>query len=94
MKPSIKTPLVVWLGLLALLLATWGFSRLNLQGFNAAIALGISLAKMLLIFGFFMELRSSKRALWIVAAAGFVWILILFDLTLTDYLTRGYAWSQ
>jgi cytochrome c oxidase subunit IV len=94
MKPSIKTPLLVWLSLLGLLLATWGFSRIDLKGFNSAIALAISLAKMLLIFTFFMELRSSKRSLWVVAAAGFIWILIFFDLTLSDYLTRGYSWSQ
>jgi cytochrome c oxidase subunit 4 len=94
MKPAIKTLLLVWLSLLGLLLVTWGFSRVDLQGFNSVIALAISLAKMLLIFAFFMELRSSKRPLWVVAAAGFIWILILFDLTLSDYLTRGYSWSQ
>jgi cytochrome c oxidase subunit 4 len=94
MKVSIKTPFLVWLSLLGLLVATWGFSRIDLKGFNVAIALAISLAKMLLIFALFMELRSSKRSLWIVAAAGFICVIILMDLTLADYLTRGYSWSQ
>lgn len=85
---------LVWLGLLGLLFATWLASRFDLKSFNTVVALSISLAKMLLILSFFMELRSSKKSLWVIAAAGFIWVIVLFDLTLSDYLTRGYSWSQ
>lgn len=79
---------------MTLLAATFGIARFDLKGFNVAIALAISLMKMFLILAYFMDLRTSKRALWVVASVGFVWLIILFDLTLTDYLTRGYSWSQ
>jgi cytochrome c oxidase subunit 4 len=94
MNPSAKKFAFVWLALLALLFATLGISRLNLGPFNGVIALVISVAKMLLILAYFMELKSSKRTLWVIAGTGFLLLLILFDLTLSDYLTRGYSWSQ
>jgi cytochrome c oxidase subunit 4 len=94
MHSSIKKHASVWLGLLALLFATWGFSRFDLGRFNIVVALSISLAKMLLIFAYFMELRADKKILWVIAGAGFLWLLIFFDLTLTDYFTRSYSWSQ
>jgi cytochrome c oxidase subunit 4 len=94
MNRTTKAHALVWAALMALLLATFGLSRVDFKGFNVAIALVIALAKMLLIFAYFMELRASKRSLWVVASVGFIWLIILFDLTLSDYLTRGYSWSQ
>jgi cytochrome c oxidase subunit 4 len=84
----------VWLALLALLFATWAISRLDLKPFNVVIALAIAIIKMLLIILFFMHARYSERLVWVVAGAGFVWLIIFLDLTLSDYLTRGYSWSQ
>ena len=79
---------LVWAALLILLVATWGFARLNLQPFNAAIAMIIALSKMLLILLFFMHVRYSSRLTWIFAGAGFIWLAILIGLTLNDYITR------
>ena len=94
-KPvPIRTYVWVWLALLALLFATWTLSRLDLNSFNAAAALLIAFAKMVIIILFFMHLRWSRRVLWVFVCAGFVWLLILIELTLSDYLTRGYSWSQ
>ena len=28
---------------------------------------------------------------WVVVASGFFWLLILFGITMTDYLTRGWV---
>jgi cytochrome c oxidase subunit 4 len=84
----------IWFALLMLLLATWGFSRLDLSPFNTAIALLIAVAKMTLIILFFMHVRYRRHFLWIFVGAGFVWLLIMIELTMSDYLTRGFAWSQ
>jgi len=84
----------VWLALLVLLFATWGFSRLDLKSFNIVVAMTIALAKMLLIMLYFMHLRYSERLIWIFAGLGFIWLVIFVDLTLSDYLTRGFSWSQ
>jgi hypothetical protein len=40
---------------------------------------------------FFMHVRWSTRLTWVVAASGFVWLLILFGLTMMDYLSRGHG---
>ncbi|HSU56194.1 MAG TPA: oxidase, partial [Candidatus Dormibacteraeota bacterium] len=38
---------------------------------------------------FFMHVRYNTRLTWVFVAAGFIWFLILVDLSLSDYLTRG-----
>jgi len=93
-RTSIKEYTWVWLILLALLVATWAFSRVNLGPWSLALAMLIALAKMLLILIYFMNLRHSNRLTWIIAGTGFLWLLIFVELTLSDYLTRGYSWSQ
>lgn len=87
--PSRKTLFQVWGALLALLLLTWGIANVNLGDWNTPAALGIAVAKMLLVVLIFMQLRYSIRFIWIAAAAGLFWFLIMVTLTMTDYLTRG-----
>ena len=91
---SNKTFFGVWVALLILLFATWGLAELNLKPFNSAIALTIAVAKILLVIVYFMRMRESSKLTWIFVGAGFFWFLIMVELTLTDYLTRGPSWSQ
>jgi hypothetical protein len=35
-----------------------------------------------------MHLRHSTRLTWVFASAGFIWLMIMLSLTMTDYLTR------
>jgi cytochrome c oxidase subunit 4 len=89
-KPIPKKIFVrVWVALLALLALTWGLAQLNLGRLNAVVALTIAIVKMLLVLLYFMHVRYSSRLTWIFVAAGFIWFLIMVDLTLGDYLTRG-----
>ena len=78
----------IWAALLALLLLTWGLAEINLGPFNVVAALLIALAKMLLVILFFMHVRYSSRLTWLFVLAGFIWLAIMVDLTLSDYLTR------
>jgi cytochrome c oxidase subunit IV len=57
---------------------------------NNVVMLTIASAKALLVILFFMHVRWSSRLTWVVAASGFVWLLILFGITMTDYLSRGW----
>ena len=77
--------------LLLLLVLTVGANFVPLGPFNVAVALMISIAKAALIILFFMEVRYSKPIVWLFAAAGFVWLLLLLVLIQSDYQTR--AWS-
>ncbi len=76
-----------WLmGLLAL---TWCLGYVNLGVFNLVAALSISFAKLLLIALFFMHLKTESRLLHLAAGVGLLWLVLMFTLTLGDYLSRG-----
>ncbi|HWC58986.1 MAG TPA: cytochrome C oxidase subunit IV family protein [Verrucomicrobiae bacterium] len=88
---SKKTYLFVWIALLLFLALTWGLAEINLGAFNNVAALSISIAKMSLVVLVFMHGRWEKPLVWIFIVAGVIWLLIMVDLTLSDYLTRGDA---
>jgi len=83
-----KTYFLIWAGLLVLLLLTRGIAEFDLGIINTAAALFIAGIKMLLVILFFMHVRYQSRVVWIFAAAGFLWFLIMVSLTMSDYLTR------
>jgi cytochrome c oxidase subunit 4 len=84
----VRIYVTIWASLLLLLLVTWGIAQVNLGPLNIVAALTIAVTKMLLVILFFMDVRHSKPLTWIFVAAGFIWLLIMFDLTLSDYITR------
>jgi len=90
---SIQAPL--WLHLLIgallliLLAATAIAAFLPLGRLSTPIAVSIAAAKAVLILLYFMNLRFGDRRLRLVAGAAFVWLAILFTLSLSDFLTRG-----
>jgi len=59
--------------------------------FNNVVMLAIAVTKMLLVMLFFMGVRWSSRLTWVVAGSGFFFLLILFTITMSDYLTRGWV---
>jgi cytochrome c oxidase subunit 4 len=86
---STKLYLAVWGALMVLLFLTWGVAEMSLGPFNTIAAMTIAVVKMLLVILYFMHVRYRSRLTWLFVAAGFFWLLILFTLTLSDYLTRG-----
>jgi len=84
-----KTYVGIWVVLLLLLLLNWGLAQLNLGPFNLVATLAIAFAQMLLMVLYLMHVRYNTPLTRIFVAAGFVWLLIMVDLTLSDYLTRG-----
>ena len=63
----------------------------DLGALNNVLMLGIAMTKALLVILFFMHVRWATRLTWVVAASGFVWLVILFGITMSDYLTRGWV---
>lgn len=63
----------------------------DMGALNNVVMLGIAITKTLLVILFFMHVRWSTRLTWLVVASGFVWLLILFGITMTDYLSRGWV---
>jgi cytochrome c oxidase subunit 4 len=70
---------------------TVGVAFVDLGAMNNVLMLGIASTKALLVILFFMHVRWGTRLTWVIAASGFVWLLILFGITMTDYLTRGWV---
>ena len=58
--------------------------------FNTIVALTIAVAKATLVVLYFMHVRYSMRLVWVIVASGLFWMAILFALTFSDYLTRGW----
>jgi cytochrome c oxidase subunit 4 len=87
---SLRTNLVVYASLLLLLVLTIGGAHLDLGRFNFPLAIAIAVAKAGLIFLYFMHARYGSRLMQMFATAGLLWLGILFALTLTDFLSRGW----
>jgi len=83
-------PSAAWLALLVLLAASLGSAYLPLGAGNVAINLAIAAVMLAVLTTFLMDLRNSAVITRIVAAAGLLWMIIMFSLTFADYLSRSY----
>ena len=85
-----KTYYGVFAALMLLLGATVTIAYIHLGELNIIAALTIAFIKATLIILYFMHVRYSSRLLWIFVGAGFFWLGILFALSFSDFLTRGW----
>ncbi|MEI9975479.1 MAG: cytochrome C oxidase subunit IV family protein [Ignavibacteriota bacterium] len=88
---SVGTYVLVFLGLIALTVATTAVAFVDLGAFSVVVALGIACCKMLLVALFFMHVRHSTKLTRLVVVGGLLWLGILLLLTLGDILTRGWV---
>ena len=77
-----------WLGLVALTLGSFGFSRLGFESADLPVALAIAATKATLVLLFFMHLIEQRFANQLVVIVSFVLIAILCALIATDVATR------
>ena len=82
--------LAVFAALIVGTILTVVVAKFDLGPLNNIVMLTVACAKALLVILFFMHVRWGTRLTWVVAASGFFWLLILFVLTMNDYLTRGW----
>jgi cytochrome c oxidase subunit 4 len=76
--------------LMALLILTLAAAHLPMgTAVNSAVAFTIALAKALIVVLYFMHVRFGTRLTWVWAAAGFFWLIIMFTITLSDYVFRS-----
>ena len=88
---SVKTYVLVFLGLIFLTVATTAVAFVDLGPFSVVAALGIATCKMLLVALFFMHVRHSTKLTRLVVLGGLLWLAILLMLTLGDIMTRGWV---
>ena len=87
---SKKTYYLVTAALMVLLAATYGVYYLPLGAWSIVVAMAIAFTKALLILLFFMHVKYSSTLTKVFAAAGIFWLLILFVLTFSDYISRNW----
>lgn len=85
---SRKLYLTIFLALMILTALTVWVANYDLKQWNAVVALTIAVIKGLLVVLYFMHVRYSSRLTMVFVAAGFIWLIIMVALTLSDYLTR------
>jgi len=88
--PTRKLFALIWLLLVVMHFVILGSAYLNWGWLNTPFMLVFAVIQMVLILLVFMEARYHPKVIWLFAAAGFFWLLILFTLTGSDYLTRGW----
>ncbi len=56
---------------------------------NIIIAMTIAVAKALLVILYFMHVKFSSKLTWLFSSVAFVFVFLMFLLTMNDYFTRG-----
>jgi cytochrome c oxidase subunit 4 len=82
---------VVFLALIVGTGLTYAAALVDMGPLNNIVMLAIACTKATLVILFFMHVRWSSRLIWIVAMSGFFWLLIMFSVGMSDYLTRGWV---
>jgi cytochrome c oxidase subunit 4 len=65
-------------------------AKVDMGVLNNVVMLLIACTKATLVILFFMHVRWSSRLTWVIAMAGFFWLLLLFTI-LGDYISRGWV---
>ena len=88
---SMKTYWIVFALLMVLLFLTIGAAFINFghHSINITVALLTAILKAALVVLFFMHVKYASRMTQIFVVAAFLWLVIMFTLTFSDYLTRG-----
>jgi cytochrome c oxidase subunit 4 len=89
---SVKLYYAVFAALIVGTILTVLVASLDLGPLNNVVMLTVAFTKALLVILFFMHVRWGSRLTWVIAGSGFVWLIIMFSLTLADYMSRG--WIQ
>jgi cytochrome c oxidase subunit 4 len=88
-------PVSLYIGIWAALMVGTGLTvyaaSVELGIFNIVVALVIATIKGTLVVLFFMHLRYSTKLTMVTVVAAIFFLIILFSLSMTDYLTRAWA---
>src|SRR5271165_2035588 len=81
----------IWTTLMVCTGLTVFAASVDLGIFNIVVALLIATFKGTLVVLFFMHLRYSTKLTMVTVVAAIGFLLIMFSLSMTDYLTRGWS---
>jgi cytochrome c oxidase subunit 4 len=84
----VRTYVTIFVMLLILTGITYWVATHDFGALNTPVALGVAVFKASLVVIYFMGVRYNTPLTKVVVIAGFFWLLILFGLTMGDYVTR------
>jgi cytochrome c oxidase subunit IV len=84
----VSTYVAIFAALAVLTMVTVWVARHDYGAMNTPIALGIAVLKASLVVLYFMGVRYNTPLTKVVVVAGFFWLMIMFGLTMGDYLSR------
>jgi cytochrome c oxidase subunit 4 len=87
--PSRSTYYATFAALLGLLALTVAAAYAELGTLATTMAVGIAVAKAVLIVLYFMHVRYEVPLVRVFAVAGVLWLMILLTLLMSDYVTRS-----
>lgn len=85
---SVRLYVSVFLALMVLTGLTVVVAYFDLGLLNTPVALAVAVLKASLVVLIFMGVRHNTPLTKVVVVSGFLWLFILFGLTMADYLTR------
>jgi cytochrome c oxidase subunit 4 len=86
----VRTYVATFVALLCLTGLTYLVAIHDFGMLNTPIALAVALLKASLVVIYFMGLRYNTPLTKVTAVAGLFWLMIMFGITMSDYLTRGW----
>ena len=84
----VRIYVTVWICLVIFTAVTALVAARDFGRLNTPVALGIAVTKATLVILFFMGVRFNTPLTKVVVVSGFFWLLILFALGMSDYLSR------
>ena len=85
-----STYFAIFGALMILTAVTVAVAFVNLGVLNFPVAISIAIFKGTLVVLFFMHVKYSSKLTQLIVATAFFFLIVLFGLTLVDYLSRGW----
>ena len=86
----ISTYIKVFATLMVLTIITVYIATVDLGLMNTFVAVTIAVIKATVVVLWFMHLKYSAKITWVAAGAGFIWLVVMLALTMSDVLSRSW----
>jgi cytochrome c oxidase subunit 4 len=90
----VRTYVLIFVTLMVFTGITVAVAFTNLGAFNFPVAISIAIVKATLVILFFMHVKYSSQLTKLIIGAGLFFLLVLFSLTMTDYVSRGWQTNR
>jgi cytochrome c oxidase subunit 4 len=90
----VRTYVLIFSLLMVFTTVTVAVAFTNLGQFNFPVAIAIAIVKATLVVLFFMHVKYSSHLTKLIIGSGLFFLLVLFSLTMTDYMSRGWQTNR